>query len=677
MPLVELPQWTEGCPPSLTLAAYLLGKLPAATVEKVATHLVHCPRCEALLLESSEEEDSLVLKLRRCAAGQPAAGTAALAASYSAATVVEADVLSTPAPAGLPARLGHYVLLEQLGQGGMGVVYKALQDHPNRLVAVKLALGGPLPGTAAFARFQVEIEAIGRLQHDNIVRVLDCGEHEGRPYFSMDYVEGSNLAQKLAGKPLAARQAASLVQTVARAVQFAHDRQIIHRDLKPANVLIGTDGTVKLTDFGLAKFLDADQAQTLPYAVVGTASYIAPEQARGDATKIGRPADVYGLGAILYEALTGRPPFKGKNRDETLLLVRTEEPVPPSRLVPRIPRDLETVCLRCLAKDAKDRYPSAAALAEDLGRWLRGEPTEARPRLLPARAWLWLRRCAVAVAAATVVTLAVLYKTRDPEDVSQPIESEAERIVRGFARNERELAQGRPVTVVGKTGMPEVYRWRGGETKTALSQAGDGSLAVATWAEVCLLELANVPRDSYQISAQVRQLQAKPFNDLGGCGLFFARQPLPGVQADLQLFMCMHVSDNEHQGGAPSYLDVDARMFWDGNDFPRYNSSLAWSSRTFLEGPSHAWHTLKVTVTPRSIQPSLDGAPIKEFFAEACAKDAAKGWRSRRKLWTRNFQSLLPERPPAMTTRGGLGLYLTYGSATFREVVVTPLDGAP
>src|SRR5262249_19545285 len=217
-------------------------------------------------------EDSLIENLRRCALGDQPTADADQATPGSRATVPGPDV----AAAEPPVRLGQYELLEPLGRGGMGVGDKARPVPLNRVGALKLALGGPVLGTEGFARFQVESEAIARLQHDNIVRVYECGEHDGRPYFSMDYVEGGSLAQKLAGTPLSEREAATLVQTLARAVHFAHRHHIIHRDLKPANVLIGADGAVKLTDFGLAKLLDAEQGQTRGDAVMGTASYMAP-----------------------------------------------------------------------------------------------------------------------------------------------------------------------------------------------------------------------------------------------------------------------------------------------------------------------------------------------------------------------------------------------------------------
>jgi WD40 repeat protein len=302
-----------------------------------------------------------------------------------------------------------YEILGELGRGGMGVVYKARQIALNRLVALKMVLAGGHASAADLARFRREAEAVARLQHPHIVQIYEVGEADGRPFFSLEYVEGGSLADKLNGTPLAPRQAAELVEVLARAVQAAHERGIVHRDLKPANVLLTADGQPKITDFGLAKRLDGDKGQTQSGAIVGTPSYMAPEQAGAHARGVGPTADVYALGAILYELLTGRPPFKAATPLDTVLQVVSEEPVAPSRLQPKVPRDLETVCLKCLQKDPAQRYPNARDLAEDLGRFLAGEPISARPVGLWGRAVKWARRRpAVAALAAGLVLVTAL-----------------------------------------------------------------------------------------------------------------------------------------------------------------------------------------------------------------------------------------------------------------------------
>jgi tetratricopeptide (TPR) repeat protein/tRNA A-37 threonylcarbamoyl transferase component Bud32 len=303
---------------------------------------------------------------------------------------------STPTPPGPPdagpPQFPGYEVQSVLGRGGMGVVYKARDRRLNRPVALKMLLAGAYACPEELERFLREAEAEAALRHPNIVPVYDVGNLNGRPYFIMEYVEGGSLAQKLSGTPLPARQAAELLETLARAVQAAHDGGIVHRDLKPANILLTADGTPKVTDFGLARRLDDDGCLTQSGATLGTPSYMAPEQAQGHSREIGPASDVYALGAILYELLTGRPPFRGETAAETTRQVLEEEPVPPSRLNAKVPRDLETICLKCLHKEPPRRYASAAALADDLHRFLRGEPITARPLGMLGRSLRWVRR---------------------------------------------------------------------------------------------------------------------------------------------------------------------------------------------------------------------------------------------------------------------------------------------
>jgi serine/threonine-protein kinase len=240
-------------------------------------------------------------------------------------------------------------------------------------------------------RFQAEAEAIARLKHPNIVQIYEVGEHHGLPYFSLEYCPGGSLDKKLNGTPLPPKEAAALVEVLARAMQAAHEKGIVHRDLKPANVLLGEEGELKITDFGLAKRLE-EAGQTHSGVVMGTPSYMAPEQARGQSKAVGPAADVYALGAILYECLTGRPPFTAASAVDTLLQVVSEDPVPPGRLNSKVLRDLETVCLKCLAKSPSHRYASAAELADDLDRFRNGKPIRARRSNLPTPVWYWLRR---------------------------------------------------------------------------------------------------------------------------------------------------------------------------------------------------------------------------------------------------------------------------------------------
>src|SRR5947208_4520538 len=286
-------------------------------------------------------------------------------------------------------RIPGYEVEAVLGRGGMGVVFRAKHLRLNRPVAVKTVLAGGYAGPRERERFQREAEAVAALRHPNVVQIYDFGEEGGRPYFTMELAEGGSLAQKLAGTPQPARPAAALVATLARGMQAAHDGGIVHRDLKPANVLLAADGTPKISDFGLARRLEGGAGLTQSGVPVGTPSYMSPEQARGQTHAVGPAADVYALGAILYECLTGRPPFRAATAAETMQQVISQEPAPPSRLNDKVPRDLETICLKCLHKEPQRRYSTAAALADDLGRFLQGEAIAARPERTVER---WVRQ---------------------------------------------------------------------------------------------------------------------------------------------------------------------------------------------------------------------------------------------------------------------------------------------
>jgi len=286
-----------------------------------------------------------------------------------------------------------YEILGELGRGAMGVVYKARQKRLNRLVALKMMLAGSHAGPEQLARFQTEAESVARLQNPNIVQIYEVGEHDDLPFFSLEFVDGGTLAKQLGGKPQPPQHAAQMIETLARAMDCAHRLDIIHRDLKPANILLTANGILKISDFGLAKRLEAeDSGQTRSGTLMGTPSYMSPEQAHGDTHAIGPPADQYALGVMLYEMLTGRPPFQGASILDTLQQVRTHEPVPPSRLQPTVPRDLETICLKCLQKESGKRYASTGELAEDLRRFQTGEPIQARPIGRAERLWRWCKR---------------------------------------------------------------------------------------------------------------------------------------------------------------------------------------------------------------------------------------------------------------------------------------------
>jgi WD40 repeat protein/serine/threonine protein kinase len=348
-------------------------------------------------------------------------------------------VVELPAWAKVPALpfVPGYELLGELGQGGMSIVYQARQCGLGRLVALKMIRSGHLADAEERARFRSEAAAVAALQHPNVVQIFEIGEADGRPYLALELVAGGNLAQHLAARPQPAAWCAELVETLAGAVQHAHERGIVHRDLKPANVLLVSGGVVsgewsktarpqaadrvaptthhspltthqpKVTDFGLAKHLAVEAGLTQAGTVLGTPSYMAPEQAAGKTRDVGPAADVYALGAILYECLTGRPPFLGESALETVRQVLYQEPVPPRRLQPAVPLDLDTICLKCLEKEPARRYASAAALADDLRHFLAAEPIHARPVGGPERLWRWARRKPALAAATLLAALAL------------------------------------------------------------------------------------------------------------------------------------------------------------------------------------------------------------------------------------------------------------------------------
>jgi WD40 repeat protein/serine/threonine protein kinase len=378
-------------------------------------------------------------------------------------------------PAAEPLRvqqIGAYQIRRVLARGGMGVIYQAFDTRLKRAVALKMILSGPHAEPAAFARFRGEAETIAHLQHPNIVQIYEVGEHEGLPFFALEFVDGPSLQQVLAQGPLASQTAAELTRTLAGAIDFAHQRGIVHRDLKPGNILLQVRnaqveppnvdtakepvrpqpirphdlacGIPKITDFGLAKLRGRADAHTRPGEVIGTPNYMAPEQAEGDPTGIGPISDVYALGAVLYEMLTGQPPFSGSSPMETLLWVRLREPVPPSRFQPEVPRDLETICLKCLRKERHRRYASAAALAEDLDRFLHNQPILARPTNMAERLWKGARRHP---ALATISVLFILFaflanallfwKWRDADEARTQAQNRLELLTRMRADSSR------------------------------------------------------------------------------------------------------------------------------------------------------------------------------------------------------------------------------------------------
>jgi len=381
----------------------LPGRLPdnPATIaaDGVAPAAVGAVPCQAEtlpLMPSVEVEATLPPSARPVCPPPPVDGQATV-------PLAEAGLPRGPDTPAVPG----YEILRPLGRGGMGIVYQARQLKLNRIVALKMILSGKYAGEEDLERFRTEGEAVARIQHPNVVQIHEVGEQDGLPFFSLEFCPGGTLEKKLSGKPLPPPEAAALVEALARGVDAAHRKGVIHRDLKPANVLLAEDGTPKITDFGLAKKLD-EQGLTATGAVMGTPSYMAPEQAGGKSKDIGPACDVYALGAILYQCLTGRPPFLAATAMDTLLQVVSEEPVSVKRLNGQVPLDLETICLKCLQKEQGQRYPDAASLADDLRRFRAGEAIRARPVGRLERGWRWCRRNPAVAALTAAVSLLVV-----------------------------------------------------------------------------------------------------------------------------------------------------------------------------------------------------------------------------------------------------------------------------
>jgi WD40 repeat protein len=390
-----------GHPSPEQLLAVAQGRIAADERDTIEAHLRDCPQCQARLKEIPDAETISHVQ---------AAGSDAVPVALSD---TQAHIWASRDSAFCDARrlpeVPGYEVVGELGRGGMGVVYQARHIALNRRTALKMILSrGPGATEAERARFRLEAEAVARLQHPHIVQIYEIGTHEGHPFFSLEFVDGGTLAGRLDGTPLAPVQAAQLMEALARAMQHAHQHGVIHRDLKPANVLLTADGTPKITDFGLAKQMDAASDLSQSGAILGTPPYMAPEQALGKSSQVGPATDVYALGAILYELLTGRPPFRGATVLDTLEQVRLQEPVPPVRLNPKVPRDLETICLKCLHKDPARRYPRAEDLADDLRRFQAGEPVQARPVGALERGLKWVRRRPVVAALLGVTTMAAV-----------------------------------------------------------------------------------------------------------------------------------------------------------------------------------------------------------------------------------------------------------------------------
>jgi tRNA A-37 threonylcarbamoyl transferase component Bud32 len=662
------------CPPDDELSAFLHGQLALDQLETIAEHLAGCATC-ANGVDAMQSRDQLLRQLRCAANGSKAAEESAWAnleerargipdqqAANTTMALETVDTVRESSP--LPLAFGSYLLLEVLGEGGMGVVYKARQEKLKRFVALKMVRAGIYASSEERARFQREGEVIASLEHPHVVQIHEFGECDGQSYFSMELLQGGTLADKLGGRALPERAAAELVQTLAHTVEAAHRRGIVHRDLKPSNVLFAADGTAKISDFGLAKVLDGESSDTRSDAILGTPAYMAPEQARGEIRRLGPAADVYALGAILYETLTGRPPFRGESRYQTLEWVRTREPEPPRRSQPHLSRDLEAICLKCLEKEASRRYESAAALADDLQRWLDGQTTKARPLSWPRRLGRSVRRRPAAVAAvAFLLMLAALpaffSRINDPQRKLDAIQAR--------------LRRGETVELLDKNGELAWYRWELGKGIVDTSP-DEGALKVAAL-DAAMLTLVADPQGSYRFSAEIRHERSLRLSEVG---LYFAHSKLNTSEGWQHCYAVFAFNDLEanfpHPNGGQKVSRAVChlrRIPESGRGGSSHDNIVAYfpPARSLQPAPL-PWRRLAVEARPTGFDLFWEKNPPLHLDRQNILSQFEKGKLKRDGMRT---VPILPELRPDFSPHDALGLFVAYGRALFRNVRVEPL----
>jgi len=387
-----------GCPAPAELSDFLLGKLPRTRTAWIADHVRSCPRCEPGLQALEPPADPLLAVLSTVARGPTPEGV-----PPGLLDLARASRKDLPPP----AKLGRFEILGQIGAGSYGTVFKARDVELGRMVAIKMLRAGRLGGAEELDRFLREARSFAQLKHPGIVTLYEIGQDEGRYYLVEEMVDGITLAARMEKGPVPPRESAEILARACDALEVAHGHGVVHRDMKPANILLDAEGRPHVTDFGLAKIEGDEKPVTQSGEVLGTPAYMSPEQARGDSLRVDARTDVYSLGVILYELLTGERPFQG-NRRMLILQVLEDEPRPPRQLAEKTPRDLETVCLKAMAKDPAHRYASAAEMAADLKRWLLGEPIKARPQTARERLSGWVRRRPAAAALVGVSLLAAV-----------------------------------------------------------------------------------------------------------------------------------------------------------------------------------------------------------------------------------------------------------------------------
>jgi serine/threonine-protein kinase len=566
-----------------------------------------------------------------------------------------------------------YEIQDVLGEGALAVVYLARQLSLGKLVALKMLRDPDLVKPDAIKLLRRDAEVLAKLEHPNIVRVIDFVEFGGRSFFSMEYVNGRSLAERLKAGPLRPREAVQLVETMARALHAVHEKGIVHRDLKPANILLDENSIPKVADFGLAKRLDADASLAASGQLVGNIAHMAPEQAEGKTNIVGPSADIWALGVILYELLSGRLPFTGKSVLETLERIRTGDPA--SLLRAGADRDLEAICQKCLEKKPWHRYATTADLADELGRFLRDDPRDpvrTRRRSLPVRGWRIARRHPIRATALALIILAL------PSIPLIHIWTDADRPV---SRLENDLASGHAVTLIGKKGRPKWFRLRTGADATQVSEAPDGTFSVHTWG-FCLVDLLRTAGwPTYKICAEIRHEKSK---SLGEVGLFFGLEEIPTEQGTLLSFGQVMFDDvnseadisrlrppglpgpiPEPQGNAIYFEPFLYSLLSDGTErTQRLNTgSPDFRFEPFKNG--NEWRTITIFVGDSEIVASwADGKKIGRITVDHWNLFLAEGLEHDRLVHR--------SKPATFVRNGALGLCVTQGAASFRNIVVEP-----
>jgi serine/threonine-protein kinase len=593
-----------------------------------------------------------------------------------------AELLPPTPPAGgkaaepaLPQVRG-YEVLEVLGRGGMGVVYKARHLALGRTVALKMLRSGAPASSAEAERFAREARAAAQLHHPQLVPVYEVGSTQyGQPYFSMAYVGGDSLARHLGRYVGDPRAAATLLEKVARGVQHAHERGVLHRDLKPGNILLDERGEPLVSDFGLAKLRDAELELTQPGMVLGTPRYMAPEQTTGRPDQITAASDIWALGVILYELLTGTWPFAGQSREQLLHDIQNSTPPRPRSLRAKVPRDLETICLKCLEKEPARRYASAGALADDLVRWLAGEPIVARRTAWSRRLWRTARRHPL-ISATTVLLVLVSVAVpvwRHFTDPNLPLYEDLQK-----------LARGEPAILIGTPGQPRWLRWPTGESGTGL-KPGDGYFYFHT-STYSLLELMPDPGiECYRFRAEVRH--DLDLSHEGEVGIYFGHRLQPVAAGLAHLFLKLDFSDSWNSKktakGAGGQVFHRTRLSFDyyrpeSPGFPKNDYGILLGSPRFYElslpeTERPPWRKLAVEISPEEVRSFWEGDPKPfsrvsrqqlEKFADRCLQVK---------------QEVLRDEPEGKKIRyefrpqSAIGLYAYNSTISFRNVVIEPL----